>query len=138
MVEAKRRMATCSCGALSVTTEGEPQSVVACHCVDCQRRSGSPFGLGAYFAAEQTRVAGDAQVYTRSTDAGNRFETHFCPTCGTSLYWQSGRNPGLIGVAVGGFADPGFPAPVRSVWERSKHGWLHVPVDHHFEKGREG
>jgi len=138
MAESKRRVAHCSCGALSMTTDGEPQSVVACHCLDCQRRSGSPFGLGAYFAAEQTRVTGSPSVYARSTDAGNRFVTHFCSTCGTSLYWHSGKNPGLIGVAVGAFADPAFPPPARSVWERSRHAWLHVPVQHHFQKGRDG
>lgn len=39
-------------------------------------------------------------------------------------------------VAVGAFADPAFPAPVRSVWERSRHAWMAVPVEHHFDKGR--
>jgi hypothetical protein len=52
------------------------------------------------------------------------------------MFWRSDRNPGMTGVAVGAFADPAFPAPVRSVWERSRHAWMAVPVEHHFDKGR--
>lgn len=55
------------------------------------------------------------------------------------MYWSSGRNPGAIGVAVGAFADPDFPVPVRSVWEQTKHAWVDVDVaQHHFPQGRHG
>ena len=131
-----KRTARCSCGALRAVADGEPQSVVACHCVDCQRRSGAPFGVGAYYPSAQVVVSGDAREFSRPTDAGHAFTTHFCPTCGTSLYWHSGKNPGLVGVAVGAFADPSFPPPVRSVWERSMHPWVQLPVERHFPKGR--
>jgi len=48
-----------------------------------------------------------------------------------------GKNPGLIGVVVGAFADPDFPPPVRSVWEQSKHQWVEVSAAaQHFPKGR--
>jgi len=49
---------------------------------------------------------------------------HFCPTCGTNLFWELDRRPDSIGVAVGGFIDPSFPAPTRSVWEESRHRWV--------------
>jgi hypothetical protein len=131
------RTAQCSCGSLRVTVNAEPQSVVACHCIDCQRRTGSVFGVGAYFAREQVAFAGESKVFVRPTDAGHEFTTHFCPSCGTSVYWQSGKNPGLVGVAVGAFADPSFPSPVRSVWERSSHPWATLEVAaQHFPKGR--
>jgi hypothetical protein len=42
----------------------------------------------------------------------------------------------MTGIAVGAFADASFPAPVRSVWERSRHAWTEIPVEHHFDKGR--
>ena len=131
------RVAECACGSLRVTVEGEPQAVVACHCIDCQRRTGSVFGVGAYFSSEQVRATGESRAYSRPTDAGHAFTTHFCPRCGTSVHWVSGKNPGLVGVAVGAFADPSFPPPVRSVWERSKHPWSDVHVaSQHFDKGR--
>ncbi len=131
------RAAQCACGALRVVVAAEPLSVVACHCVDCQRRTGSVFGVGAYFAMGQVTVAGASKTFVRPTDAGHQFTTHFCAACGTSVYWQSGKNPGLIGVAVGAFADPSFPAPVRSVWERSIHPWATIGVaEQHFPEGR--
>ena len=131
------RTAKCSCGSLRVSVDGEPQAVVACHCLECQRRTGSVFGVGAYYPIEQIRAAGESRSYARPTEAGHQFTTHFCPFCGTSVYWVSGKNPGLVGIAVGAFADASFPPPVRSVWERSKHRWMTVDVaPQHFDKGR--
>jgi hypothetical protein len=130
-----QRTARCACGSVNVVAAGEPASVVACHCVDCQRRTGSVLGVGAYYPDDRITVTGSTREFVRPTESGNRFFTHFCPTCGTSMFWRSDRNPGMTGIAVGAFADPAFPAPVRSVWERSRHAWLAVPAEHHFEKG---
>jgi hypothetical protein len=63
-------------------------------------------------------------VFTRLGESGKKFETHFCPNCGTSLYFEAEQLPGHIGVAVGAFADPQFSPPTVSVWEESKHPWL--------------
>jgi hypothetical protein len=38
-----RRTATCACGQLQIVCTGEPMKVSACHCLECQRRTGSPF-----------------------------------------------------------------------------------------------
>lgn len=132
-----QRTAQCSCGSVKVVTAAEPSSVVACHCLACQRRTGSVFGVGAYFAESEVTLTGPTREFVRTAESGNAFNTYFCPTCGTSMYWRSNRNPGLVGVAVGAFADPSFPAPMRSVWEQSVHHWV-VPPDgaQHFPKGR--
>jgi hypothetical protein len=121
-----------------VTVGAEPFSVVACHCLACQRRTGSPFGVGAYFAETQATISGASKTFGRPTESGNSFVTHFCPECGTSLYWYSGKNPGLIGIAVGAFGDASFPAPARSVWEQSMHSWIEIPpAQQRFKRGRE-
>src|SRR5262245_36369720 len=114
------RHASCQCGALHIAAKGEPDSVVVCSCKDCQRRSGSPIGEGAYYVRDKLSISGEAREYARQTDAGNTFHTFFCTTCGTSLYFFSSRDPNRVGVAVGAFADPSFPAPQRSVFEESK------------------
>jgi hypothetical protein len=132
-----QRVASCSCGSLSLTVEGEPVSVAACHCLACQRRTGSPLAAGAYFNRQAVHMSGSPAAYVRPTDAGHQFTSHFCRTCGTSLYWNSDKNPDLIGVAVGAFADPSFPVPGRSVWEQSRHPWVDVSaVKQHFTRGR--
>jgi hypothetical protein len=43
------RIARCCCGSLRVETTGEPVIVAACHCQECQRRTGAPFGVSGYF-----------------------------------------------------------------------------------------
>ena len=98
--------------------------VVACHCGGCQRRTGSVVGVGAYYRRTSIRVLGESSVFARRADSGRRLDSHFCARCGTSLYWEPEEVPELIGVAVGGFADPDFEAPTLSVWEESKHPWL--------------
>ncbi len=129
--------AQCQCGQFRLTVGESPGSVVACHCLACQRRSGSPFGVIAYYPVETVRIEGEGTAYERDTDEGNRFTTIFCPHCGSTLFVRVGKHPQLIGVPVGAFADPAFPPPARSVWEVSRHGWVAMPDGiAHFPRGR--
>ncbi len=122
------RTARCCCGSLTVDAEGEPAVVSLCNCLECQRRTGSPFGVGAYFEDAQLRLSGPSSVYERSVE-GRKLSFHFCPRCGSTVYWRAANHPGRYGVAVGAFADPHFPKPARSVFERSRHDWLSFPED---------
>ena len=129
--------AECQCGQLSVKLPGPTPVVVACHCVACQRRSGSPFGVLAYYTADRLSIEGEAKSFERPTDAGNRFESFVCPNCGSTVYTKATKYPMMIGVTVGAIADPGFQAPARSVWEESMHRWVSIPGEvQHFPKGR--
>jgi hypothetical protein len=129
--------AQCQCGQLAVALPGPTAAVVACHCIACQRRSGSPFGVLAYYPEDQLALSGKATRYVRATEAGNAFETFFCPTCGSTVYARAGKHPTMIGIAVGAIADPDFPAPVRSVWEQSMHKWVTIAgAVEHFARAR--
>lgn len=121
------RQAECSCGQLKVTCEGEPIRVSICHCLACQRRTGSPFGQQARWMAENVTVEGPATTFVRVGDEGCRITFRFCPTCGSTVYYDIDAMPGQIAVAVGAFAEPSFPAPVFSVYEARKHAWVTVP-----------
>jgi hypothetical protein len=86
--------AECQCGKLSVGLPGPTPVVVACHCVDCQRRSGSPFGVLAYYAADQLTITGEAKRFVRPTTAsGDVFECCFSPDCGSTVYVKAGKHP---------------------------------------------
>ena len=123
------RIAACSCGQLRVTCTGEPVRLSMCHCLECQTRTGSPFSAQARFKREQVTIEGKATRYERGADSGNRLTFHFCPQCGSTLYWTNDGLPGIVMVALGNFADPGFPAPRISVWERHRHPWVAVPTE---------
>ena len=132
------REARCSCGGLRLTLSGVAPDVVACHCIECQRRTGSPFGAIAYYPADAVTISGVPKQYTRATATGRKFHNYFCPECGTSVYFKADNHPTKLGVALGAIADPNFPAPVRSVWEQSRHPWVEITAAQHFPRGKEG
>lgn len=126
------RTAQCHCGQVKLTCEGEPSPVIACHCQLCQRRTGSPIHIGAWFDRENVKFEGETTEYTRTTgDAGLPVTFNFCPTCGTSIWWLSPRPngplSGKVGIAGGCFADPDFPPPNISLYEKRRHSWISVP-----------
>jgi hypothetical protein len=128
--------AQCSCGALTLTLPGPTTLVVACHCLDCQRRTGAPFGVGAFYPADTVTVSGTPKEFVRDAANGRKVRRYFCPNCGSTVYWKADALPSMIGVAVGTLADPKFPAPFRSVFERSRHDWVHIDAAaEHFDHG---
>ena len=118
------RVATCACGQLSVTCHQEPAKIALCHCLECQKRTGSTYGIAAFFRRADVEPRGEARQYTRIGDSGSSVVFHFCPVCGSSVYWEPGRAPDVIAVAVGAFADPDFPAPSLSVYTQRRHTWV--------------
>jgi hypothetical protein len=71
--------ARCSCGQLTLEVMGDPVRVSVCHCLACQRRTGSAFGVQARFARDEVRIAGCSNQYTRAGDSGQAITFHFCP-----------------------------------------------------------
>ena len=118
------REARCSCGELRVLCLGEPVSVSLCHCTACQRRTGAPFGLAAFFKREKIEIEGHYADYARSSDAGYGLVFHFCPSCGSTVFWEPSRKPDMIAVAVGSFGDSRFPAPAKEVHTECRHAWV--------------
>ncbi len=103
--------------------------VSVCHCLACQRRTGSVFGAQARFRRHDVAVQGRSTAYVRVGDAGGRITFHFCPVCGSTVYYALEHDAETVAIPVGAFADPSFPAPVRSVYESRKHAWVNVPAD---------
>lgn len=108
-----------------VRAEGEPIRVSVCHCLACQRRTGSAFGVQARFREDQLQFEGETRTYERTGDSGGIVTFRFCPTCGSTVWWTI---PGLegVGIAVGAFADPTFPGPIRTVYEDRAHAWVEL------------
>ena len=119
------RRASCSCGQLTVEVEGDPVRVSICHCLACPAahrervRDAGTLAPGA--GADRRRATG----YWRISDEGEERSLFFCPRCGATVYYSTGREH--IPVPVGGFADPNLPAPRVSVWEDRMHPWVGLP-----------
>jgi len=129
------RNAACHCGQLRVTVDGDPIRVSVCHCLACQQRTGSAFGVQARFSPEQVTVEGRHSEFARESDEEDRLVHvfHFCPECGSTVFWSAPGEPDSVAVAVGAFADPAFLPPVRSIYETRMHPWVGLPegIDHY-------
>lgn len=122
------RTATCCCGQLAIEVEGETVGTGVCHCLACQRRTGSVFAALAAFAAPY-RVTGNATEFVRAGDNGAKFRFRFCPICGSTVFHTEEGVDGFVSVAVGAFGDPTFPPPQDSVYEHRRHAWVQLPPD---------
>jgi hypothetical protein len=128
------RTASCSCGAFALTVEGEPVRVSVCHCLACQKRTGSAFGAQARFTREQiVKREGNAKQWERVGDSGMKITFSFCPTCGSTVCYEIDAFPGVVAIAVGAFADPKFGGPTYSVYETRQHAWVRLvgEMEHH-------
>jgi hypothetical protein len=85
--------------------------------------------MQAAFEAGQVRVAGRFSDFSRTSDEADRNEHvfHFCPECGSQVFYTEPTEPGLIVVSVGSFADPSFPPPTESGYESRRHPWIGLP-----------
>lgn len=98
-----------------------------CHCLACQKRTGSAFGIQARWPAAQVTIEGRASEFTRIGDEGGSATFRFCPTCGATVYWINDGMADSIAVPVGAFADPTFPPPTFAVYLARRHPWAVMP-----------
>jgi hypothetical protein len=124
------REAACHCGQLRLEVTGDPSAVSICNCLACQRRTGSAFGMQAAFDADQVQIAGRFRDYARTSDESDRKEHvfHFCPDCGSQVFYTEPTEPSLIVVSGGSFADPSFPPPTESGYDSRRHPWVTLPA----------
>jgi hypothetical protein len=86
--------------------------------------------MQAAFTPDQVHVVGRFSDYSRISDEADRKEHvfHFCPDCGSQVFYTEPTEPDLIVVSVGSFADPCFPPPTESGYDHRRHPWLAVPA----------
>ena len=126
--------ASCRCGQLKATISGEPVRVSVCHCLNCKKRSGSAFAVQARWPSAQVEIEGPSKTFVKVADSGNRATFHFCPDCGSDVYYEiEGKLDDtfndLIAIPVGAFDDPYFVSPSFSVWEERKCDWVEITSD---------
>ena len=125
------RTASCRCGQLTATVSGEPARVSVCHCLNCQKRSGSAFAAQARWPRDRTGIAGESKTFVKVADSGNKATFHFCPECGSDVYYEidgkfDDKFNDLIAIPIGTFDDPFVLTPAYSVWESRKHPWVEI------------
>ena len=129
----------CLCGAVRIHLATQPAAVNMCHCADCQRRSGSPFGMAVWVMDTEVTISGETRRFIHNSDKGREVVNRFCSNCGSTICFTAAPNPGLIAVPAGLFADPETLPPLRSVFEERRHPWVTVPEGAaRLQRGRDG
>ncbi|MFN3513829.1 MAG: GFA family protein [Phenylobacterium sp.] len=102
--------------------------ITACNCTWCQRRSGSVFSVASRWLLEQVvSREGELSTFRRLGTSGGQVSVSFCPTCASTVMTELEALPDVIGIPVGAFADPVFPAPQVAVWCSEKAQWVEFP-----------
>lgn len=123
-----KHKASCSCGQLTLAYDGEIKRISLCHCFECQKRTGSLFGVMTKVAKSKTVAKGESTIFHRKGDDNkDTISFHFCPKCGSTVYWESPWLGDNYAVAVGTFCDPKLPMPAKQVYGNRKHHWLTLP-----------
>jgi hypothetical protein len=117
----------CQCGALRYVLDAEPQWVVACHCTECQRQSGSAFGMSMLVKEASLTVTGPTRRFTRMTDSGYENTGVFCPECGVRIYHMPGYAKDVLVLKPGTLDDTSWLRPSHFVWMKSAQRWVTVP-----------
>jgi hypothetical protein len=120
----------CGCGAVRYRLVSAPMFVHCCHCRDCQRQTGSGFVLNALIETDRILLEGDApRPVPLPTESGRPHDAYRCRRCGTALWSDYGRRPGLRFVRVGTLDDPAALTPDVHIFTRSKLPWVTLPPE---------
>jgi hypothetical protein len=115
----------CQCGNIRYRLEGGPFEVVACHCIDCQRQSGSAFGMSLALKPDQfVLISGKLKNFIVTTDGGRIKTCSFCPACGTRIHHRSTRG---LSVKAGTLDDTSGLKPTAHYWTKRKQPWVVIP-----------
>ena len=120
----------CQCGATRYQVSLPPKQVLACHCTDCQKQSGSAFGLVMVVEQEAFELTkGNVGTFVSVSQAGREKTGAFCPECGSRIYHIIAWRPGMLSVRAGTLDDTSWLKPEVHLWARSKQPWVHIPED---------
>lgn len=120
----------CACGAVRYRLESAPMIVHCCHCLDCQRQTGSAFALNALIEGDRvTLLSGAPEPVEVPTDSGRPHDIYRCPRCQTALWSDYGRRGWLKFLRVGTLDQPAALAPGVHIYTRSKQPWVRLPED---------
>jgi hypothetical protein len=117
----------CACGALRYRLASQPMFIHCCHCLNCQRQTGSAFVVNLLIEADRVQVlAGAPQPVDAPRDNGSAQRIFRCPECQVAIFTEYGP-PEVRFVRGGTLDDPTEIAPDVHIYTRSKVGWVIVP-----------
>ena len=117
----------CQCGKVRYELTGEPIRLIVCHCTECQRQSGSAFGMSMLVKRKDLKIDGVTKSFVRVADSGHENTGVFCPECGVRIHNTPEHLDGVITLKPGTLDDTGWLRPTAMLWSKSAQGWVPVP-----------
>ena len=118
------------CGKVRYSMTSDPLFVHACHCLDCQRLSGSAFVVLMGVVKSDLKLDGELTSVTNPTPSGAGYDAHLCPSCAT-IIWNKYHFVELpiIALRAGTLDDPGLAPPQYHIFCRTRQPWVNLPQD---------
>ena len=135
MSEKKYREGGCQCGNIRYRLSGEPVTLYVCHCSDCQKQSGSAFGMSLIVAPQQielTRGADTLRSWDTPGGDGHTKRCYYCPDCGTRIMHGSDDATQNLSIKAGSLDDTRGLQPLAHIWLRSAQPWVEVDRDRYL------
>jgi hypothetical protein len=129
MADSPVRAGRCACGAVTFTADCSNVLLAAhCHCLDCQKATGSAFATVVGLEAPALSVTGEAELRSWTvTGMSGRVTRQFCTTCGTPMFSESTGGPGIRFVKAGAFDDATWIEPAIECWTTREQPWARIP-----------
>jgi hypothetical protein len=117
----------CACGEVRYRLTSEPLFVHCCHCLNCQRQTGSAFVVNLLIEADRIELlAGEPQPVAVPRTGGKKQKIWRCPTCQVAVFSQY-TSPRIRFVRGGTLDDPSLVTPDVHIFTRSKLPWVTIP-----------
>jgi len=129
------RQGRCLCGSSGYSFTGDPIRATVCHCGTCRRRTGSLFSAHLWFQPSQLTFSGqDLIAYRFATESGRSTTTHFCSTCGSTIWFETEVTAGLMAICAGTLDHPNqWTRPGRELFCINKPDYLALDIAESFE-----
>jgi len=121
------RTGGCACGAVRYRLRSEPLIVHCCHCLNCQRQTGSAFAVNLVIEADRVELLAEEPVAVDAPrDDGGAESIYRCPTCQVAVYSVYGQ-PTAFFIRGGTLDEPSTLVPDVHIYVRSKVDWVTIP-----------
>jgi hypothetical protein len=118
----------CHCRQIIFDAEVDPNSVMICHCTDCQMLSGSVFRATIVAPTAHFVLHGSPNSYIKTAQSGNQRRHAFCGNCGTPIYACAVEHPQTYNLRIGTTTQSEAFSPQRQIWHRSAQSWVNALV----------
>ena len=117
----------CACGAVRYRLTSEPLFVQCCHCLNCQRQTGSAFVINLLIETDRVELlSGEPEPVDVPRDDGSTQRIFRCPTCQVAVFSEYSY-PEVRFVRGGTLDDPTGVTPDVHIFTRSKVDWVELP-----------